>query len=291
MFIDTSEIGHGSGQAFARAMVIFVMFGVILDSFELLAARRLYAAGGIFDRGTKPTYQRREGEAPDIFSSYTRFFSVLGVLDSFVTYRIFVGIICLQIAMAVFAVVAPVAAPYALALTICMRLVPMVRHGAYGSEGADHVLLIVLAALLTYYLAPSPLARRGVMWFIAAETMLAYITAGVVKARNHRWRQGTALTHILSTNLFKCPLFLEVFAERQKLNRALCRSVIVFECAAPLLVLLGPAGCLVFIVMGVVFHLSIAAAQGLNLFVFAFFATYPALLFTSADFARAVWGA
>jgi hypothetical protein len=64
--------------------------------------------------------------------------------------------------------------------------------------------------------------------------------------------------------------------------------VIVFECLAPLLVFTGPAGCLLFLSMGVLFHVGIAALQGLNLFVFAFVATYPALLLTAFDIQR-VW--
>jgi hypothetical protein len=54
-------------------------------------------------------------------------------------------------------------------------------------------------------------------------------------------------------------------------------SVIAFESLFPLAILAGPKGALVFLGIGVMFHLANAAVMGLNNFVWAFTATYPAV--------------
>jgi hypothetical protein len=54
-------------------------------------------------------------------------------------------------------------------------------------------------------------------------------------------------------------------------------SVIAFESLFRLAILAGPKGALVFLGIGVVFHLANAAVMGLNNFVWAFTATYPAV--------------
>jgi hypothetical protein len=62
-------------------------------------------------------------------------------------------------------------------------------------------------------------------------------------------------------------------------SRFVCWSVIGFECSAPLLILAGTPGAVAIIACGLVFHASIAMLMGLNVFLWAFAATYPALLF------------
>jgi hypothetical protein len=56
-----------------------------------------------------------------------------------------------------------------------------------------------------------------------------------------------------------------------------------FECIGPLLVFAGSGPTLAFIAAGAVFHATIAAFMGLNSFVFAFTAAYPALYVLSAE--------
>ena len=49
----------------------------------------------------------------------------------------------------------------------------------------------------------------------------------------------------------------------------------------PLAMFAPPAVLMVFLAAGLVFHVGIAAAMGLGSFLFAFVATYPALIYVS----------
>jgi hypothetical protein len=288
MFISVS--GGAPDPSFVRAVLAIAMAGVALDSCEILATRRLYAPGAIFGGRSNSAPEPVRDGVPEFFSSHTGFFGLFSSLDRLVRYRLFLFLAAVQIPLAALAVAIPEVAPYAIALAITLRLLSIVRYGSHGSEGADHMLMLVLGSLLIYFFAPTPLVQRVVLWFLAAETLLAYITAGVVKLKSRRWRQGGALRQILSTTLFECRPFVVIAGQRQQLIRVLHWMVIFFECAAPFLVFTGPTGCLIFLAMGAMFHLSISVMQGLNLFVFAFGATYPAVLYTSLEIARAFAG-
>jgi hypothetical protein len=61
----------------------------------------------------------------------------------------------------------------------------------------------------------------------------------------------------------------------------MCWAVIAFECGAPLLVFGGAHGIVLLIVCGTAFHVGIAIVMGLNNFVWAFTAAYPALFMLS----------
>jgi hypothetical protein len=64
------------------------------------------------------------------------------------------------------------------------------------------MLLIVLGSIALFDLSPFNLARHAVLWFVAGQCLLSYVTAGTVKAMHAEWRAGRAITAILSTELF-----------------------------------------------------------------------------------------
>jgi len=61
-------------------------------------------------------------------------------------------------------------------------------------------------------------------------------------------------------------------------------ATILFEVLGPLGVLTGPKPTLLFLVSGVLFHLSIAVAMGLNTFFWAFTSPFPAVYYMSQFF-------
>jgi hypothetical protein len=58
----------------------------------------------------------------------------------------------------------------------------------------------------------------------------------------------------------------------------MCWGVIAFECGSPSLVLGGTSGALLLTAVGLSFHLGTAVVMGLNTFVWAFGACYPAVI-------------
>lgn len=150
------------------------------------------------------------------------------------------------------------------------------------SEEAEVMNLMILIPLLFHAWRPddSLVAVAG-LWFIGAQVSLAYLGAGLSKLSSTSWRSGVALTRIVDSSLLRNPRMARVLSERRWLGHLLCWGTIGLELLFPLALVLPPLGLAVLLAAGVVFHLSIAVAFGLGSFLWAFLATYPALVFVN----------
>jgi hypothetical protein len=151
-----------------------------------------------------------------------------------------------------------------------------------GSSGAEQLTFIVLVTFGLVILAGGTEdARRIGDAFIAAQVMLAYFASGVSKAASPIWRNGAAMTGILSTEGYGIPVLASLLAKYPSLDRFLCWSVISWEIAFPLVLIAPKPLMIVLLATGVVFHVSCAITMGLNRFVWAFCGCYPAVWFTA----------
>jgi hypothetical protein len=256
----------------ARLSTVLVLGGVIIGDLEMLFRRREIAPGGFFSWELLRTSRR-----------WTVRGRVAAVADVVFPYPNVVVLIVIQLVAAMLAALAAIEVVPAhdalwigtvLAISLLLHL-----RNQYGLDGSDQMRTIVLAGLVLFYVAPTDLARDVALVFIAAQAMLSYFTSGFAKLISPVWRDGTAIRDILSTRSYGSELATRVMKRLPSLSPALCWGTIGFECFLPLLVLLGTTTCIVFIGMGVAFHVGIAAMMGLNLFVWSFVATYPALYF------------
>jgi|HubBroStandDraft_1064217.scaffolds.fasta_scaffold162117_1 hypothetical protein len=154
---------------------------------------------------------------------------------------------------------------------LCIQRLP------YGMEGSDQLAAITFAGLLLARLfAHSDRVAVAVLWFLAMQAALAYLVAGVVKVREPGWRDGSLLQAVLATEFYGHPAFAGLL-HRRLCARAAIWGVIVFELSFPLVFFLPPPGVLAMLAAGFLFHAVLAAAMGLNAFVWAFLAAYPAI--------------
>ena len=255
----------------ARITTAVSMVAVGLDSVEALSRPSLFAGHSIF------------GEAVQIHVNgrYRRMQSQL-----IGSAQLIVVLTSVQLLCSLAAALNPAAAPWAIVTILSIRTFFAARHSSLGSEGSDHALGLILFSLLVYYWFPDPLLRHATMWFLTGEIMLAYVTAGWVKGVHPHWRKGTALRHVMATELFGNPVFLKLLTARSWTGPLACRTIIVLECTLPLLIFAGPQWCLIFLAFCAIFHLTVAVVQGLNLFLFVFPAAFPAILITAQDFAH-----
>lgn len=125
------------------------------------------------------------------------------------------------------------------------------------------------------------LVRIGLGW-IAAQSVLSYFLAGLAKLKNTCWRNGTALQKLFSSD---GPYVLwsgvRGLAESKSLCALLGWGVVAFELAFAAVLVLPVEGKWIFLGLGLAFHLANAVILGLNRFVWAWTATYPALLYFS----------
>jgi hypothetical protein len=152
-----------------------------------------------------------------------------------------------------------------------------VRVRGTMNGGSDGMLFIVLLMLA---LATAPVSTRvqhAAVVFVAAQVLLSYLRAGLVKARERDWWNGTALAAFLAIPAYGVPRWIP---RSPLLLRVASIGVIVFELAAPI-ALVSTSSALMYTAVAWCFHLATAVVFGLNRFVLAWSAALPALWFAA----------
>lgn len=146
--------------------------------------------------------------------------------------------------------------------------------------GSDSMFFQVQLGLLIAslgFLEPA-LVKLGLGW-IAAQSVLSYFLAGVSKLRSAGWWNGRALQNLLGS---EGPYVLFAPARRLASSRLVCAvlggGMIALELVFPAVLILPIEGKAALLTLGLLFHLANALLLGLNRFVWAWAATYPALL-------------
>jgi len=146
-----------------------------------------------------------------------------------------------------------------------------VRFRGTFNGGSDAMLLVVLLGLAV--------ARSGApeigLGYIAAQLVLSYVLAGIAKLREPRWRDGTALAALVALPSYAVPAAL--IAWISKVSRVAGYALLAFECGFPI-ALVDPTACRAMLAIAALFHLGNAIVFGLNRFLWAWLAAFPALL-------------
>ena len=142
-----------------------------------------------------------------------------------------------------------------------------VRWRGTFNGGSDAMTLIVLIGTLIGSIDPS--WQRAGMIYVAVHLVTAFVVAGLAKLRNPEWRTGRA------------PRIFASDAGLAKISTGVARCagwlVIGFECSFPAAVL-HPTAAGLYTAAGMSFHLINAYVFGLNRFLLAWAAAYPALI-------------
>ncbi len=244
-----------------RWMELLVALAIVQGTLELLAVRRSFADDGTWRWSTLAR------ELPALLAPVLR-------------YRPFLVVLALRLAAALL-LLAGVRGAVAPVLWVTSLLVN-VRFRGTTNGGSDMMVMVVLSALSLAHLAPHVAwAPRAAVLYVAAQAFMSYFIAGVAKLTSASWRDGSAIRAFVTTPHFAVPpLLVRSTAARSDL-RALAWGVMAFECAAPL-ALLHPVACATYLVVACCFHIGNAWAFGLNRFVLAWAATWPALLYVSS---------
>jgi hypothetical protein len=107
---------------------------------------------------------------------------------------------------------------------------------------------------------------------------LSYFMAGITKLRHADWRGGDALASFVGE--YGAPGWLTRALHGRARLAASSWGVLGFECGFPL-AWSGPRACALLLCAGLCFHLGAWLLFGLNRFVFAWAAAYPALYWCS----------
>jgi hypothetical protein len=117
------------------------------------------------------------------------------------------------------------------------------------------------------------------LWFIAGQAWLAYFVAGSMKLRDPRWPRGQALAAITSTTMWGGRQVALLLRSHRRAGFVLCWMTMAGECSIPLTLAAPLPVSLALLACALFFHIATAVEMGLNAFVWAFAATYPAIIF------------
>jgi len=156
-----------------------------------------------------------------------------------------------------------------------------VRFRGTFNGGSDTFGVILLAGLSLAELLPaSATAQKAALLYIGVQLTLSYFVAGVTKLQYAEWRSGRALSSFVRDGHYGAPGWLVRALDGEKRTRVLSWCVLGFECGFPL-AWSGPGACVPLAALGLCFHLGAWLLFGLNRFVFAWAAAYPALFWCS----------
>jgi hypothetical protein len=152
-----------------------------------------------------------------------------------------------------------------------------------GNDGSDQMSLIILLVSSLAEVIHTPVAYVTALIFIAAQSALSYGTSGFLKVQQAGWRNGVFVTEILATSSFGSRQLSRLF-QAHPLSRMWCGRLVAYgDCTLALAALLPPLACSLVLIFGLSLHIGIARILGLNSFLWAFVATYPAIIFVSAS--------
>lgn len=161
-----------------------------------------------------------------------------------------------------------------------------IRFGGSFNGGSDAMTFQILSAWVFAWIT----GREDIaLMYVAIVVLLSYFMAGFSKIQVRDWRQGRALSEILlQSNAARPVRWIQKMARQPKRIRLTAWAVIFFELMFPALVLTGSKGVVLAVALGLVFHLANFFVFGLNRFVWAWIAAYPALFALSCTLLHSV---
>ena len=166
------------------------------------------------------------------------------------------------------------------------NLLILIRWRGAFNGGSDFMTLVVLTGLLISQvfdaLGDAHLGWQACFWYIAIQAITSYFMSGSVKLLRKEWRNGSAMTIFLNAAIYG-PLS----PNHPLRNRALALlgswSFIIWEMLFPF-GLLDPRLAAFFCAVAAVFHFLVFWFFGLNRFFWAWLCSFPAIIWSSAQF-------
>lgn len=146
-----------------------------------------------------------------------------------------------------------------------------VRWRGTFNGGSDVMTFLILFSLtIAYLFHHSRLAASACLWYVAVQSTLSYFVAGWVKLAQPTWRSGEALNE-----------FLALHRVSLRPGAPAAWALMLFEAVFPM-ALLSADFTVPLLLLAMTFHLLNALLLGLNRFVWAWLASYPAILYAAS---------
>lgn len=236
-------------------------------ALESLVAPAVYQSGGLmsWDNQRIATRQLSDGRTARLAAALYEYPNVRALY-------------LLQLALASGQLALVRAGPTALLCALAVVTWLIAQRTAVGQDGADQMALVVMVALALTVLVPTDHVRAAALAFIALQGIAAYTIAGVAKLRERGWHDGTHLAAILATESYGVRPVGRWLGRHPRLGAAASLGVLGWESTFAV-AMLGPRPvAYAYLAVGAAFHVANAALMGLDTFLLAFGATYPAIV-------------
>jgi hypothetical protein len=240
-----------------------IALAVLLQTIELLQLRRAYSDRGIW------RWSLLRPEHSSLPAPLRWLFAVL------LPYRNFVTLLAARLLAA--GLLLGAGASWVLPWLWLSQLAICVRFRGTFNGGSDYMTMSILMALSVANFAP---LQSACLLYIGVQVSLSYFVAGIAKLKETDWRRGVALQSFVLATPYAAPSWARALVSGARASGLLSWSVMAFECLFPLC-WADPRVCLAFIAFGGGFHVANALVFGLNRFLFAWGAAYPALFYCS----------
>ncbi len=139
-------------------------------------------------------------------------------------------------------------------------------------------LLVLGALVIAITFKDHQKAPVAVLWYIAIQSSFSYFIGGFVKIKESSWWNGSALKDFLRSSQYQIPESIKALSPYKVLLILLSWTIMLFEIFFPFLLFFTDFKMEILII-GASFHALNIYLFGLNRFLFAWVATYPALYF------------
>lgn len=150
-----------------------------------------------------------------------------------------------------------------------------------GNDGSDQMNHIIIVALLFAFLFNENISTNICLVFIAMQSIISYVIAGIAKIVSKKWRTGEAIVQIMNTRTyghFKLSSLLNRLSKRTTF--LLSWQIMITETVFFMVLFFPAPWFFIFLIWGIIFHIYNAAVMGLNNFFWTFLATYPCIIYT-----------
>ncbi len=242
---------------------------VAISAAELLVRRRALTKGGLLDYEVLGLLK---GTIASHDTARARVFRTL--MDQ----RFYSFVLAVQLLVAGAIIVAPTLTAL-VCVTAGLQLL-MMKRNHLANDGSDDMVTVVLVSTAVALVAVSKVAMVSWAVFLTGQLLLAYFVSGLSKAQSDSWWQGKAVTGVLGTRIFGHPRFAQILDRHPRGGSLVTRGTFFFEIMFPAFLLTPKPVFLGALAAMLAFHLACAVIMGLNTFVWAFAACYPAALWS-----------
>lgn len=259
-----------------RACIAICCIGGVIATLEFVRVLPAFGAAGLYSwRILGPEQFGRMGVA-----------RYAGALAGFGTQRVAAMLIAARgVGFVMLPFLLPGSVPFAfVAAMLCLASLLFTWRRFIGDDGSDQMTSILLTSVaLAALFDGGPRGFALCLWFLTFQACLSYVAAGVAKALSTEWRDGSAIFKIFNTETYGLRPVAGWLLRFPVLGKVAAWSVIAVECLFPLALVAPEPVTFSIIGLGLLFHVLCAVIMGLNSFLWAFAATYPAILYTRHD--------